>query len=64
MKPRFSQEKRSHHECCRLILKVAIEHNESKINGLNQYVTEILNHVMPLPTYLHGHFACKNYDSL
>ena len=39
-KPSFSQEKRSHNKRCRLIRKVVTEHDENKINELNQCLTE------------------------
>ena len=34
-------------------LKAVIEHNESKINELNQCLTEKCDHATPLPTYFH-----------
>ena len=36
------------------ITKVVIEHGESKVNGLNQCLTEKWGHFMSLPAYFHG----------
>ena len=43
--------KKEHSE---IFSKVVSEHDENKINELNQCLTEKWDHVMPLPAYFHG----------
>ena len=54
MKSRFSQKKRAHYELCGLIPEVVVEHDDDKINELNQCLTEKWSHIMPLPASFHG----------
>ena len=41
MKSRFSQEMRAHYELCELTPEVVLEHDDDKINELNQCLTEV-----------------------
>ena len=58
MKPHFSQEKRSHVERCRLISKVAIDHDE------NEMKMSLYQHISMVERLNKNHFACENFDSL
>lgn len=53
-KPRFIQEKRSYYEHCRLVPQVVIEHDENKINELDQCLKEKWDHIILLPICFHG----------
>ena len=41
-------------ELCGLIPEVVVEHDDDKINELNQCLTEKWSHIMPLPASFHG----------
>ena len=48
MRPRFSKEKKSHYECCKVLPDIVTEYDENKIKKLNQCLTEKWDHDVPL----------------